>query len=66
MLGRLLVYVVSPSCSNKTFEDILMHDELQKYADKCSDRFKLWHALSNPPDDKEWPYPTGHLDADLM
>ncbi|KIP03550.1 hypothetical protein PHLGIDRAFT_496512 [Phlebiopsis gigantea 11061_1 CR5-6] len=51
---------------NKTFEDILMHDELQKYADECPDRFKLWHALSKAPEDREWPYPTGHLDVDLM
>lgn len=43
-----------------------MREELQKYADKCSDRFKLWHALSKVPDGKDWPYTQGPLALELM
>ncbi|OCH87284.1 hypothetical protein OBBRIDRAFT_827798 [Obba rivulosa] len=52
--------------SNKTHEDILLHEELQEYADEEPERFQLWHVLSSPPKDKEWTYSTGHLDKDIM
>ena len=52
--------------SNKTFEDILLREDLQKYADKYADRFQLWHACSKAPADKHWKYGEGHLDEDLM
>ncbi|PCH32962.1 hypothetical protein WOLCODRAFT_147072 [Wolfiporia cocos MD-104 SS10] len=52
--------------SNKTYEDILMREELQEYADKHPRRFKLWHCLSKPPENKEWKYTNGHLDKNIM
>ncbi len=42
----------APLSSNKSFEDILLRDELQKYADEHSGRFKLWHILSSEPADE--------------
>jgi len=52
--------------SNQTYDDILLRQELQDYADQEPDRFKLWHCLSKPPKDKDWKYTTGHLDQDIM
>lgn len=53
--------------SNKTYEDILLRDELKSYVDKCPDRFRLWHALSKAPEDKpDWPYKEGPLTFKLM
>ncbi|KAH9947338.1 hypothetical protein B0H21DRAFT_739121 [Amylocystis lapponica] len=52
--------------SNKTFDDILMYDELEKYANTEGKRFKLWHCLSKAPKDKEWKYTEGHLEKKIM
>ena len=40
--------------SNKSFEDILLREELGKYADEHPDRFKLWHVLSSEPEGKDF------------
>ncbi|KAH9920934.1 uncharacterized protein B0H18DRAFT_1190512 [Fomitopsis serialis] len=58
--------VVSFIDSNRTYDDILMRDELQKYADGKPEKFKLWHVLSSPPKDKEWKYSEGRLDRKMM
>ncbi|RDX54486.1 hypothetical protein OH76DRAFT_1461500 [Lentinus brumalis] len=52
--------------SNKTFGDILLREELQKYADENPDRFKIWHVLSTEPKDKEFKCTVGHLNKDIM
>ncbi|EIN07313.1 hypothetical protein PUNSTDRAFT_121467 [Punctularia strigosozonata HHB-11173 SS5] len=49
---------------NKSVDDILMRDELQKYADDRPDQFKLWHVVAKVPDD--WKYDTGRLNEDIM
>ena len=54
------------SFSNKTYEDILLRDELGKYAEKQPDRFKLWHVVSKAPKDAAWKYGEGSLDQKLM
>lgn len=59
--------MISMIDSNKTYEDILLRDELKGYVEKCPDRFKLWHALSKVPEDKpDWPYKEGPLTLELM
>ncbi|GJE93762.1 molybdopterin binding oxidoreductase [Phanerochaete sordida] len=53
--------------SNKTYADILLRDELAAYAERCPERFRLWHALSTAPEDvPDWPYAPGHLTTELM
>lgn len=52
--------------SNKTFDDILLREDLQKYAEKRGDRFQLWHACGKAPNDKKWKYGEGKLDEELM
>ncbi|KAJ3533482.1 hypothetical protein NM688_g7276 [Phlebia brevispora] len=52
---------------NKTYDDILMRDELQRYASKHPKRFKLWHAVSKAPEGvADWKYGEGSLDQKLM
>ena len=43
--------------SNKAYEDIWMHDSLSEYSERHSTRFKLWHVLTNAPEDWQvmWP-----------
>lgn len=43
-----------------------MFDDLKKYSEEHSDRFKVRFTLSKPPKDKEWPYDVGHLDEKLI
>lgn len=43
-----------------------MRDELQNYADKYPERFKLWHAVSKAPHDVNWKYGESSLDQKLM
>lgn len=52
--------------SNHSFGDILLYDELVKYAKDKPNQFKLWFVLSHKPDDQEWPYSEGHLDQKMM
>ena len=49
-VGSLACSVIS----NKSFEDILLREELGEYADEHPDRFKLWHVLSSEPEDKNF------------
>ena len=50
VVGSLTCSVIS----NKSFEDILLREELGKYADEHPDRFKLWHVLSSEPEGKDF------------
>jgi nitrate reductase (NAD(P)H) len=50
--------------SNKSVGDILMANELQKYADERPEQFKLWHTVSEAPD--KWKYDSRQLDEDMM
>jgi nitrate reductase (NAD(P)H) len=52
--------------SNKTFSDILLHKELEKYAGEHGDQFKLWFALSKAPEEGDWKYSVGRLDEQMM
>ncbi|KAI0325977.1 hypothetical protein GY45DRAFT_1374345 [Cubamyces sp. BRFM 1775] len=59
--------VISLIDSNKSFEDILMREELQKYAQDHAERFKLWHVVSKPPQDKpDFECSKGRLTKKLM
>ncbi|KAL1944973.1 hypothetical protein VTO73DRAFT_2593 [Trametes versicolor] len=59
--------LVSLIDSNKTYDDILMRDELQKYAEEHSDRFKIWHVISDPPKEKiNVKFTEGRLNKDIM
>jgi len=46
--------------------DILLHEELEKYAEEHKDQFKLWFTLSKAPEEGEWKYSVGHLDEQMM
>lgn len=52
--------------SNHSFSDILLYDELIKYAKERPNQFKLWFTLSHKPDDREWLFSEGHLDRKMM
>ncbi|EIW58264.1 uncharacterized protein TRAVEDRAFT_47429 [Trametes versicolor FP-101664 SS1] len=59
--------LVSLIDSNKTYDDILMRDELQKYAEEHSDKFKIWHVISDPPKEKtNVKFTEGRLNKDIM
>jgi hypothetical protein len=50
--------------SNKAVDDILMADDLERYANEHPEQFKLWHALSDAPEG--WKYDKKRLDEDMM
>lgn len=52
--------------SNKTVADVLLREELEKYAEEHSDRFKLWLTVSKAPEEGDWKYSVGHLDEAMM
>ncbi|KAI0701790.1 hypothetical protein C8Q76DRAFT_242105 [Earliella scabrosa] len=58
--------VISLLDSNKSSEDILLREELGKYADEHPDRFKLWHVLSSEPEDRNFKCTVGRLDKKIM
>ncbi|KAI0630568.1 hypothetical protein C8Q77DRAFT_1133937 [Trametes polyzona] len=59
--------VVSLIDSNKSYNDILMREELQRYADECPNRFKIWHVISNPPNEEvNVQFSDGRLNGGLM
>ena len=55
---------VSLLYGNKTYEDILLREELERFAAKYPDKFKVWHLLSSPP--KEWKYGKGRITTNLI
>ncbi|KAJ3008296.1 hypothetical protein NUW54_g3208 [Trametes sanguinea] len=44
--------VISLIDCNHTFDDIMLRDELAKYAEDYAGRFKVWHVLTVPPEDE--------------
>ncbi|OJT14471.1 NADH-cytochrome b5 reductase 2 [Trametes pubescens] len=59
--------LVSLIDSNKTYGDILMRDELQKYAEEHPDRFKIWHVISDPLNEKtNIKFTEGRLNKGIM
>ena len=55
---------VSLLYANNTENDILLRRELDNFAMKCPDKFKIWYILSKPP--KEWKHGTGFVTKDLV
>ncbi|KAI0358058.1 hypothetical protein OH77DRAFT_1502602 [Trametes cingulata] len=59
--------VVSLIDSNKSYDDILMREELQRYAEEYSDRFKLCHVIGHAPKDKpDFKCSEGRLNQNFM
>jgi len=50
--------------ANVTADDILLRKELDTYADKHSDRFKLFYTLDKPPE--EWKQGSGFVTTDMI
>jgi cytochrome-b5 reductase len=55
---------VSLILANRTEEDILLREQLEKYARRYPKNFKLWYMLDQPPQD--WAYGSGFVTADVM
>ena len=55
---------VSLLYGNKTSEDILLRDELDGFASKHPDKFKVWYLLATPP--RDWKLGKGHITTDLI
>ncbi|KAI9058596.1 hypothetical protein FKP32DRAFT_1761423 [Trametes sanguinea] len=52
---------------NHTFDDIMLRDELAKYAEDHADRFNVWHVLTVPPEDEpDFEYSQGPLTKEIM
>ncbi|KAJ5122569.1 hypothetical protein N7448_003703 [Penicillium atrosanguineum] len=49
--------------ANKTEEDILLREELDRYAKEHPDKFKVWYVLGSAPEG--WEYGTGHIDKEM-
>ncbi|CAI7566087.1 unnamed protein product [Penicillium palitans] len=50
--------------ANKTEDDILLRDELDRFAEEDPDQFKITHVLSNPNDN--WRGEKGHVSKDIL
>lgn len=50
--------------ANRTIDDILCYDELNKWAEQYPTRFNLHHTLSNVPED--WKYSKGRMNVDMF
>lgn len=50
--------------ANKTEDDILLRKELDEYARKYSDKFKVWYILNSPP--AGWQYTSGKIEKNLI
>ncbi|KAJ5233165.1 hypothetical protein N7468_006121 [Penicillium chermesinum] len=49
--------------ANKTEEDILLREEVDRYAQEHPNKFKVWYVLSSAPEG--WEYGTGRIDKDM-
>lgn len=47
---------------NKSIDDVLMLEDLQKLEKQGNGKFKLWNVLSHPP--QKWTQGSGHIDED--
>lgn len=63
ILGRGLDVEISLLFANKTIDDIIIKEELDKYASE-KNNFKRYYVLSSPPPD--WGMGAGRIDADLI
>lgn len=57
--------------SNKTFNDILLFDELEQYrkqeeAKGEGSRFKLWYTLTGDDKPEDWKYGSERLDENML
>ena len=52
--------------SNKTEEDILLKEEMDKLEEELPEQFKVTHVLSHPSDPDRWQGETGHVNADII
>ncbi|KAM7511854.1 hypothetical protein LguiB_010729 [Lonicera macranthoides] len=50
--------------ANTTFEDILLKEELDGYASKFPNHFKVYYVLSQPPE--RWKGGIGHISKDMI
>lgn len=50
--------------ANKSEKDILLREEMEKYAKEHGDQFKICHVLSHPSE--EWKGVKGHVNADII
>ncbi|XP_063807864.1 NADH-cytochrome b5 reductase 1 [Pseudophryne corroboree] len=50
--------------ANKTEQDILLRDDLEKLKEKDSERFKLWFTVDSAPE--EWEYSQGYIDSKMI
>ncbi|XP_076249570.1 NADH-cytochrome b5 reductase 3 isoform X1 [Calliopsis andreniformis] len=50
--------------ANQTEKDILLRDELDDIAKNHPDKLKLWYTLDTS--DENWPYSTGHINAEMI
>lgn len=55
---------VSLIFANRTEEDILLREELNRFARRYPKNFKVWFILNQPP--AEWTYGSGYVTADVM
>jgi len=52
--------------SNKTKSDILLHDELERFAKDNSENFKVFHTLTREKDISEWTGLTGRITEEMI
>ncbi|XP_011046470.1 PREDICTED: NADH--cytochrome b5 reductase 1-like isoform X2 [Populus euphratica] len=50
--------------ANTTFEDILLKEDLDDFASKFPDRFKVYYVLSQPPE--AWTGGSGHVSKEMI
>ncbi|VDL94993.1 unnamed protein product, partial [Schistocephalus solidus] len=50
--------------ANKTEDDILLKDELDKLRDDNPEQFRVWYTVGSPP--SNWPYGVGYVDSRMM
>lgn len=50
--------------ANQTEEDILLRDELEKYAKEYPDKFKVWYTVDRPP--ANWNYSSGFINEEMI
>ncbi|KAL4808646.1 hypothetical protein BDV18DRAFT_157589 [Aspergillus unguis] len=50
--------------ANKTPDDILLHEQLHKFAEDFETRFKIAHVIAHPPDD--WAGLKGHVNEKIL
>lgn len=50
--------------ANRTEEDILLREELEKFARRYPKNFKIWYMLDQPP--QKWKYGKGYVTSQVM